>query len=389
MPDTSSLDRLQNLSLKEHPNITQLLRSIYQSLGAPITADSATEAGFYSAHKLTQDLGLDQDYRAVCVVLIDGLGIEQLQACRAHTPFLRNHRTPSVKGHTVLPSTTATALTSLTTGAFVAQTNMFGWSVKTPQGIGNLINFQNITLSPQIWQPVEPLFTVAKTQYGVETQVISHPRFANSGLTQAAFRGANFVGAETFDQRITAGIEHLQRGSGLAYLYWSELDHIGHEKGWQSLEWVEELEQVDAKLKTLVSACPADAAVIFTADHGMIDVDPRQRIDLADHPQLAHYVTGIAGEGRCVQLHIEPGQTQSVVSMWKDFFGEKVLLTTDPSGVFRGRPSALFTADALVFSLENQVIVDSRTQPAGQVNLVGVHGSVTEAELGIPMWRIA
>lgn len=397
MPHRDRLESLQKRSLEQFPNLTQLLRSLYHGLGAQLPAAreegapnaANTQPAAFPQATLTEKLGLTETYRAICVVLIDGMGLEQLQACRAHTPFFRSQENTLLAGHTVLPSTTATALTSFTTGAFPAQTNMFGWSVQTAQGLGNLINFQNIGLPPQQWQPVEPLFQAAKSQFGIDTQVISHPRFASSGLTEAAFRGATFVGAESFDARVAAGIRHLQRGRGLAYLYWSELDHIGHMRGWQSLDWVAELEQVDAKLRALAAACPADAALVLTADHGMVDVDPRQRIDLAECPQLARGVTALAGEGRCVQLHTAPGETPAVLAAWQDFFGAKALLTTVPDAVFRGRPSAHYTADALVFSLENQVIVDSRVQPPGQVNLVGVHGSVTEAELAIPMWRLA
>ncbi|MCS4484436.1 alkaline phosphatase family protein [Gleimia sp. 6138-11-ORH1] len=417
MPDTHRLDSLQKSSHENYPNLTQLLRCAYRGLGADFeelvaepeqgsepqgqSSEKPKQAsekpkkpthkrtGSYSQTKLLQQLGLDDTYRAVCVVLIDGMGLEQILACRAHTPFLRKQETGLIAGHTVLPSTTATALTSFTTGEFPGKTNMLGWSIYTEDGIGNLINFQNIRQAPKQWQPVPPLFAVAKEKFDIDSQVISHPRFANSGLTEAAFRGARFVGAETFADRIAAGIAHLQKGRGLAYLYWSELDHVGHERGWQSLEWANELEHVDANLRDLAAACPKDAAIILTADHGMIDVDPSQRIDLADYPTLSDSVKVIAGEGRCVQLYTQPGQAEKVVQNWKEFFGDKVLISTDPATVFRGRPTQRFTADALVFSLDRQVIVDSRIQPIGQVNLIGVHGSVTAPEVTIPMWRLA
>lgn len=220
-----------------------------------------------------------------------------------------------------------------------------------------------------------------------EAKVISASRFANSGLTDAAFRNTEFIGADSFDARIAQGRRHLQRGEGLCYLYWSELDHVGHEYGWKSVKWTDELEQVDAQLRTLVAACPSDAAVILTADHGMIDV--HKRLDLASEKALSQGVALIAGEGRAVHLHAQPGKQAEVLDRWADFLGDCAIIVREQELAFGGRKPKYFEADALVFSLGNQVIVDSRVQPARQVNLRGVHGSVTRAETAIPILRIA
>lgn len=358
------------------------MRTAYRGLGVKLNPRYQRNSTEYPELKLAEQLQLDGNLRAVCVVLIDGLGLQQLIECKAHTPFLRTRLKEAIEGRTVLPSTTAAALTSLTTGEYPAYTNMTGWSVKIDKTIGNLINFTDIPIPPQEFQPVEPLFSA-----GGGATVFTASRFQDSGLTKAAFRGATFVGADSFSERVNAARQHLIHGQGLSYLYCSELDHVGHLHGWRSLNWTDELEQVDAQLRALVAGCPADAAVVLTADHGMIDAE--KRWDLGAEKSLSSGVEAIAGEGRCVHLHAEPGQREAVLQRWADFLGETAVIVTEPEIVFGGRVPQHYTADALVFSLGNQVIVDSRTQPAGQVELKGVHGSLTEAETAIPIMRLA
>lgn len=387
MGDHATLQQLVQRQCQDYPQLTQLLRVAYRSLGLDLTPRFPRLYSEYSEAAFARALGLDSPVRTVCIVLVDGLGWELLQAAKAHLPFLRGRLANAIEGRTVLPSTTATALTSFSTGEPPAYTNMFGYSVATKTGTANLINFQGLGEDPAAWQPVQPLFQVARDQ-GVESTVITSARFKNSGLTNAAFRGTNFIAAEKLGTRVEAALQHLQQGSGLTYLYWSELDHVGHVKGWQSLDWTDELEHVDARLRRLVENCPADAAIILTADHGMVDVATQQRIDLAQNPELALGVEKIAGEGRCVQLHTQPGEVENVLARWKQMLGDSILTCTDPQVVYNGPVSSRFQADAMVFSLQNQVIVDSRTQPAAAVNLVGVHGSVTSAETAIPFLRL-
>lgn len=387
MGDHETLRKLMQSQCRNFPQITQLLRVSYRSLGADLTPRYPRFYNEYSETKFAVQLGLDSTLRAVCIVLIDGMGWELLQAAKAHLPFLRGHLAETIEGRTVLPSTTATALTSFTTGEPPAYTNMLGYSVRTPTGTANLINFKGMPLAPEEWQPVPPLFTAANEK-GIDTTVISAERFRESGLTQAAFRGSSFQAAESLEQRVAYAKKQLQSGRGLTYLYWSELDHVGHSKGWGSLEWVNELEHVDSCLRELAQNCPKDAAIIITADHGMIDVNPKERLDLAAEVKLAAGVEVIAGEGRCVQLHAEKGQAEAVIERWKNRLGETALIITDPKIVYNGEISQRYQADALVFSLGNQVIVDSRAQSSEAVNLIGVHGSVSYAETAIPFLRL-
>ncbi|MDK6763441.1 alkaline phosphatase family protein, partial [Escherichia coli] len=91
----------------------------------------------------------------VCLVLVDGLGAENLAARIGHAPTLRalTAREPLTS---TAPSTTAAALTTLGTGALPGRTSMLSYSLRSPRTGRNfsLISWEDSGLNPEEWQPV-------------------------------------------------------------------------------------------------------------------------------------------------------------------------------------------------------------------------------------------
>ena len=78
--------------------------------------------------------------------------------------------------------------------------------------------------APTEWQPT-PTYFERLAAADVSSAVISPARFAGSGLTGAALRGARHVPAESLSDRVSAALRELRAGTPLVYLYWSEIDH--------------------------------------------------------------------------------------------------------------------------------------------------------------------
>ena len=58
---------------------------------------------------------------------------------------------------------------------------------------------------------------------------IGNPEFAGSGLTTAALRGGEFIGAKRLHSRVDIAVDALAGpGRSLVYLYWGEVDGAGH-----------------------------------------------------------------------------------------------------------------------------------------------------------------
>lgn len=360
------------------PRLTDVLPAAYAALGADIPRPA-----------LADQLSLDKP-KSICIVVIDGMGQRLIADSTGHTPFLRSIRGDILEGRTVVPSTTAAAITSLSTTALPGQTRMVGWSVKDGDDITVLLSFDGASQPPELWQPKMTFFERGNLEWGIESVRVFTERFAHSGLTRAALRGAVQVSAESWDERIDLALRHLRLGTPVVYLYWSELDHAGHGHGWRSTQWAEELERVDAGLARLARQCPADSAVVVTADHGMVDTSVQYRIDLADHPALTNGLQLIAGEGRSVHIHCEPDRLD-LLDTWEAYIAERGSLVRkdDLASVLGGHAGAALVGDGLLLMHENWVCVDSRVQSSGMVNLIGVHGSITEDEMAIPIIRIA
>ncbi|MDO5729906.1 MAG: alkaline phosphatase family protein [Actinomycetaceae bacterium] len=361
-----------------YPLLTDIFPSVYRALGADIPRTA-----------LDDQLAFDHP-TSICVVLIDGMGHRLIGETVGHTPFLRSIRGDIIEARTVVPSTTAAAITSLATGASPGQTRMVGWSVKDHDDLTVLLSFDGSSQPPELWQPHITLFERGNLEWGIESVRVLTEKFAHSGLTRAALRGAVHVSAETWDKRITAALDQMRAGIPVVYLYWSELDHVGHGHGWTSSQWTEELERVDAGLARLARECPADCAIVVTADHGMVDTSAQYRIDIADHPCLTEGLDMIAGEGRSVHIHCEANR-YDLLDTWESFIGERgtIVRRGDLAEVLGGRAGADLVGDGLLLMHDNWVCVDSRVQSEGMVNLIGVHGSISEDEMAIPIIRIA
>ena len=280
------------------------------------------------------------------VVLVDGLGLEMLRQRRGHTPTLRRwlaqqDNSDGNDGAGILtcrPSTTAAALTMLGTSALPGTTGMVGYSVLKPRlgptlpastaprsdQVLSLITWKGDGVpSPRTWQDIPTIFERLPAGSAVS---IGPARFAGSGLTEAALRGTEHLGADRMEDRPGLAASALRRGTPLVYLYVGELDKTGHRHGWLSAQWLAQLERLDAAMAELVRRVPAGTRLILSADHGMVDTDADHRIDLSAHRELARDVVAVAGEPRLTHLHVADGDADlaaEVARRYRDVLGER------------------------------------------------------------------
>lgn len=327
----------------------------------------------------------------VCVVLVDGLGLAALVERSGHAPFLRS-RLPEARELTVgFPSTTATSLASLGTGLPPGSTGLLGYTLRDPDS-GRLMNMLswNGEARPEEWQPAPTIFERLAAA-GVEAVTVGQEKFRLSGLTRAAFRGGAFAAADTFADRVDAAVRALRARSRLVYVYWGDVDTVGHHKGWGSWEWGDEVERVDRELARLVRSVPSGTTVLVTADHGMVDVGHGDKIDIAATPALAEGVEIVAGEPRAVHVHCAPGATGRVAQRWRDVLGDTAWVLeraeAEALGLF-GEVAALHRrviGDLVVAARGRRAVQDSRVQTPPSMGLVGMHGSLTPDEMLVPL----
>jgi len=344
------------------------------------------------------DLGLPASSK-VCVVLVDGLGMQMLVERGGHAPFLRSLLPDALTLRSTFPSTTAAAVTAVGTGELPGATGMLGYSVRDPAdgGVLNLIRWEDTTVRPREWQHQDTLAEQLERRRlaGEELPAVvsvGPARFVGSGLTQCALRGMRNVSAESLADRVDTTVAQLRRPDVAAvYLYWGDVDHVGHNYGWGSWQWGEEVSATDGELRRLARSLPAGTLLVITADHGMVDVVGRT--DVAATPALAQDVELVAGEPRANHVYTASGTASDVAARWQEVLGETAWVVERDELVATGllgpvTPERLdVVGDVVAVMRGRDVVVDSRTQTPGSIALVGVHGALTEAEMAVPLLR--
>lgn len=335
------------------------------------------------------------DVRRICVLLVDGMGYHLLPRLAPHAPLLAQVLGGGAGELTELactfPSTTPTSLVSLGTGAQPGEHGILGFTLNVPDTDRVLTHiFWRDDPPPQEWQPL-PTWLQRIAATGVPATAVLPAAFIGSGLTDAAYRGARFVGASRDDDYVGRVLSELRAEPGLIYAYTPALDTAAHVFGIASPAWAAAAAEVDALLSRLVEGLPPDAALLVTADHGGLDVGPEARIDLDAEPELAEGVRVVAGEPRVRYLHTAAGAAADVLQRWRAVLGSRAtVLSRDEAiaGGWFGPVRAAHQArigDVVIICQDPIAVLASKHEPPEISKLIGFHGAATPVETAIPL----
>ena len=324
------------------------------------------------------------------VFLVDGMGTELLRRYAHSAPFLASLLDEQESMTAGVPSTTATSLTSLGTGLPPGAHGLVGFTSRIP-GTDSLLNALSWdkSVDPVAWQP-HPTAFGRLVAAGVTVTAVNKREFRGSGLTVAAHRGAEFVGADRVGERIAGVVAASSQRPSLTYMYDGDLDWTGHKFGVASSQWLQQLAMVDAEAEQLRETLPPDVRLVVVADHGMIDSPPESRVDVADHPELRDGLALVGGEARFRHLYARGGAVDDVVATWRAHLGSRAEVLTRDEAILRGwfgtvqpgvRPRL---GDVVVACTGDTAILSTRDFPY-EATLVGLHGSLTPAEMLIPL----
>ena len=334
---------------------------------------------------------LPQAPRAV-VVLVDGLGHDLLLQRSGHAPFLRERLATAHRVACGFPTTTATSMGSFGTGLPPGAHGLVGMQVLDPLSdrLVNELSWEDGP-DPRSWQPHGTVFEAA-VNAGVEVTMVGPRYFEGSGLTTAALRGAGFTAARLLDERVTAAVTAVcATPRSLVYLYWGDVDKVGHVHGCESWQWGDEVESVDRALASLVGQVPDDTLVVVTADHGMVDIPHENRLDLIDEPHLMAGVRHLGGEPRCIQLYTLEGAAEDVAEVWRERVGGRARVLPREQVIAEGwfgpveQRVAGRIGDIVVAMNDSFAVVHSGLMRPELVRLLGLHGSTSDVELAVPV----
>lgn len=354
------------------------LSDLLPSLGAHLGTSATDRLGFPPAERYL-------------VFLIDGLGAELLGRHAELAPYLSSLSGPTITCG--VPSTTATSITSLGTGLAPGVHGVAGYTFWYPplDAVLNSLRWSGGLDALDVQPQLTYFERLAKA--GIQTGLIAPAAFAGSGLTGMALRGATFwpIGDEQdLDHRVDTSVAAVSGGvRNLSYCYERLLDHVGHEHGIDSAEWRDALVWADRLARQLRRGLPDDVRLIVTGDHGMVDVPLESRLLVEDFPDLLDGVSAMSGEGRLRQLKVAPGMGEQVAKRWRAKLADRAWVLTRAEAVAAGWFGDLSSrmeqrfGDVIVAMADDGAVLTLKTP--GELNLIGMHGSLTSAEMLVPL----
>jgi predicted AlkP superfamily pyrophosphatase or phosphodiesterase len=323
----------------------------------------------------------------VVMLVLDGLGWEQLQERRDIAPTLASMAGGPIT--TVAPSTTSCALTSITTGLPPGEHGLIGYRFPVHGEIFNVLRWSTLTgdaretVPPAKLQPVEPFL-------GQRPPVVTRAEYRQSGFTSAHLDGVRFWGYRTVATLVTEVERLLRQSEPFVFCYYDGLDKVAHEYGLGD-HFTAELGFVDRVVDHMTSRLPSQAALLLTADHGQVDVGDAV---FPVAPEVLAQCSMQSGEGRFRWLHARPGRVRELYETALSYHGDVAWVVSREEAISQGwfGPSVVESARArlgdVALVARDRIAFDD-PQDTGPYRLIGRHGSLTSAEMLVPLLHAA
>ena len=338
-------------------------------------------------------LGLSKKHSSL-VVLIDGLGAENLRQRSGHAPFLSQQLRSSKPITASFPATTSVNIGSFATGMNPGEHGLIGhqvWDRHHDERINLLVGWNERT-DPRVWQP-HKLVTERAFEIGIRANVIAADEYRLTPFTTATMRLANFVSADSIDDRIDRAIEVARsKEASVSYVYFPELDKYGHQHGWSSPGWANLLEEIDAGVSRLAKNL-GSAGMLITADHGMVETS-RDRQLILDEYLSNLSLEFFGGDTRTSFLYFnESSDAQAAIDQLEPIsyaLGAHLSQEVVDAGWFGtiGKEAKDRLPEVILLSKSNYTLYHTKFSKQRAFNMISHHGSISDAELKVPLFRI-
>ena len=317
------------------------------------------------------------------LLVLDGLGWHQFQDHRALMPTLGGFEGGPIT--TVAPSTTAAALTSITTALPPGEHGIVGYRMVIDDEVFNSLRWgtaaradARATVPPSMLQPYDPFL-------GQRPTVVTRAEFRRSGFTDAHLRGGKLVGYRTPAVLVHEVARLIADGDEYVYAYYDGVDKVAHEYGLGSA-YRAELAFADRLVADLLAALPSGTTVMVSADHGQVACGTTET-EL--HPEVRAATQFLSGEARFRWMHAK-GSVADLAAAAEEYHGHDAWVRTvdqmldehwfGPQGITEEIRARL--GDVALLPFADTAFSDPND--TGPFELIGRHGSMTAAEMYVP-----
>jgi len=351
--------------------------------------------------------------RNLVLLLVDGLGADYVEK-NGRNGFLHRHQVAVLTS--VCPTTTAAAIPTAMTGLAPAAHALTGWHVYVPEldAVTAVlpVSGRGVALPDDPAGAPENLFG-----YATFFQKSQRPGWVvtPAHLTDSVFSVYHAQGAERRAyykdpypwlatmpfwkrrQDIFGILRRLCHEPGLpsfTYAYWPRFDSAAHDGGIAGTRALESFRQFENDFAEFMrSIRGTDTMVIVTSDHGFIDSPPGRQIRLAKHPELARLlVRPLCGERRFAYCYVRSDAHRA----FEDY------VAAEFHGAMEAWPRAKLIDEGwygpgpmnarlpgrvgdYVLAMKDDWTILDHVPGEAPLDLIGVHGGLSEAEMHIPL----
>ena len=340
----------------------------------------------------------------VVLLIVDGLGQWQLEK------HIRDGDAPNLERlmgrdsqviTSVFPSTTMAAITCIHTATPPAQSGWLGytmWLEETQtltEMIGQVDMASKRPLEDKSFLAAVPSIYPSYERNGVGVYAVQPQGYRGSWLNDWYWRGAAQLGYVSANTLGSVALPLMaNEGRKLIVLYWADYDSVCHKYGPSSAAAGDEIAAVDNAVGRLLARLPEDGktALIVTADHGQIDLQPDKAVYLERDAWLVERLRGPPAGDRLCRTFRVTGQLEAV----REHLGQygDVLSSSDAweAGLFGGAPAfetfRSRVGDLIVLPQNGMQLCWTFSGKQSPKPHRGSHGGLSHAEMRVPLLTV-
>ncbi len=340
------------------------------------------------------DQALAKNYKNVVLLLLDGLGHENLHELSPQG-ILSHHQKAIISS--TFPSTTVAATTTIESGISPLEHGWLGWSLyfkeidsaidifpyrdsitKEPVTMTNF-NGKEILKYETIYQKINCAMKGSVVSYSFHPDKISHQAEGCNNIQYSDVKDMFFRIKELCHQE---GLKYI-------YAYCANPDYDMHEFGSKAIEIQKDVLDIESELETLVQDL-TDTLIIVLADHGHIDVDwiylteiPGMKECLAKFPTI---------EGRAKNIALVQGKEEKFLELYHQYLAQDFMLLSKEEAIkehyfgYGIKHSKVddFIDDYLLVATGNKAL-GFESLKEGDFIMKSTHAGLTTREMMVPL----
>ena len=369
-------------------NLASMLPSVPNSFGR---LSEAYLSAFLALDGKPNPLSLPTK-QSYLVILVDGLGVENIKSAGGHAGFLNQKLSTSKSLFSGFPTTTATSLASFATGNPSGEHAFIGYRVfdrELSKPI-NLLNDLGIEFPPRKYQDLQTISEQA-AKAGKNVITVGPGEYEGSGFTQATMPASKYLAAKSLQERFDTARSEIAKPGTLVYLYIPELDQLAHRFGCQSLNWLNTIEDLDSVLSAFIKSLPKSSGAILTADHGVIDVPQTSHIYLEQYESMKDLAM-IGGDPRVGFLYFDSGidlvaKREALQADLTSLVDVVTVQDLVEAGWYQplSESAKKVAPDLILLPKGNRVVYHREFARVKSMSMIGQHGGMSKAEWEVPL----